>query len=84
MKHRRQGRSTGTVTVFTYCDDPLRSCAGATAAKPAELVEGKGAFRRRSDIDNRNELFEGGEVGGVSGVNRQAVGGRGGGDKQIC
>ena len=38
-------------------------------------------MRRRSERDDLHESFEGGEVGRVAGVQRQAVGGRGSGDE---
>ena len=43
----------------------------------------RGVTVRRSDADDVDEIAESGEVVGISGVERQAVGVRGGGDEQV-
>ena len=43
----------------------------------------RGVTVRRSDADDVDEIAEAGEVVGISGVERQAVGVRGGGDEQV-
>lgn len=43
----------------------------------------RGVTIQRSDADDVDEIAESGEVVGISGVERQAVGVRGGGDEQV-
>lgn len=86
QRHHGSGNTYEVVRIVSskvHQDPDLHLRAGDRNGERTAYSSIRGVTVRRSDADDVDEIAEPGEVVGISGVERQAVGVRGGGDEQV-
>jgi len=78
-----RGRPVLIVSPKVHRDLDLDLRVGVRNGERTAHSSTRGVTVQRSDADDVDEIAEPGEVVGISGVEREAVGVRGGGDEQV-